>query len=387
MSCSVCTNIYRDPKQLSCLHSFCLQCLKRWHRETHGRDTIRCPKCQTISRVRESSDLKDLPTSFYLNSLIDVLAIKECKTSQVKCRNCDNTRPESSYCFQCCAFYCQECLIGHNILKSYKDHRVLALEAFQDEDYEDVMKRPAFCRKEDHNNKELEYFCKSCEMPVCQFCVTVDHESHDKELIKKEAEKQKSEMKSLIEKQRRNLQAKMEAVKKIDEEVAELTQHGEDVKRHVQTFVDSLLAVIETKKQDILSSVDEESSKSRELYKERKNRIQQQIAVIESSLETADKLLSRSTTNAEIVQLKKLSGAIFKGVDQTEPINRNTKIFPTGLVFEENQKLVGTFKTERIGTLLIKCELEGRQSTTKQPLQIYYKSGTTWNVPGGQRPR
>ena len=35
--------------------------------------------------MSESGDLKDLPTSFYLNGLIDVLAIKECKTSQVRC--------------------------------------------------------------------------------------------------------------------------------------------------------------------------------------------------------------------------------------------------------------------------------------------------------------
>lgn len=189
-------------------------------------------------------------------------------------------------------------------------------------------------------------------------------------------------------------------LKKLDEEVAELTQQGEDVKRRVQTFVDSLLAVIEKKKQDILSSVDKESSKSRELYKERKNRIQQQIAAIESSLETADKLLSRST-NAEIVQLKKLSGAIFKGSDQTEPINHNTKTFPTGFVFEENQKLLRTVKTERVGTLLIMPQAaEARQSTTNLrrnvPLQErsfnYLDHGilfsqTRRNVLGRQRPR
>ena len=108
-------------------------------RKSHGRHTIRCPKCQTRSRVPESGDLRDLPTSFYLNGLIDVLAIRECKTSQVKCGNCDKSSSESSYCFHCCAFYCQDCVIGHNIMKSYKDHRVLALKEFQDKDYEDVI--------------------------------------------------------------------------------------------------------------------------------------------------------------------------------------------------------------------------------------------------------
>ena len=57
VSCPVCTNIYTDPKHLPCLHSFCLQCLKQWHRTSHGRDTIKCPKCQAVSRIPESGDL------------------------------------------------------------------------------------------------------------------------------------------------------------------------------------------------------------------------------------------------------------------------------------------------------------------------------------------
>ena len=66
VSCSVCSDIFTDPKHLPCLHSFCLHRLKQWHRTSHGCDTIRCPKCQAVSRIPESGDLKDLPTSFYI---------------------------------------------------------------------------------------------------------------------------------------------------------------------------------------------------------------------------------------------------------------------------------------------------------------------------------
>ena len=352
VSCPVCTNIYTDPKQLPCLHSFCLHCLNQWHRTSHGRDTIRCPKCQALSRVPESGDLKDLPTSFYLNGLIDVLTIRECNTSQVKCGNCDKSNSESSYCFHCCAFYCQECVIGHNIMKTYKDHRVLALKEFQDKDYEDVMKRPDFCPKEDHNKEELKYFCKTCEMPVCQICVILDHGGHNMKLIKEEAEIQKSEMKSFLENQRCNLQAKMKTVNQLDEEFAKLMQQGEDVKRDVQRFVDNLVAVIEAKKQNILSSLEKETRRSLDLVMERKTEIQRQITAIESALENTDKLLTRSS-NAEIVQLKKSLDTIFEGIAQTQAIDRDTRSLPAGFVFEENPKLLETVKTDYIGTFQI----------------------------------
>ena len=364
VSCPVCTNIYTDPKHLPCLHTFCLQCLKQWHITSHGRDTIICPKCQAVSRVPESGDLKDLPTSFYLNGLIDVLAIKECKSSEVRCGNCDKKSSESSYCFQCCVFWCDECVIAHNIIRSNKDHRVLALKDFQDKDYEDVMKRPAFCPKEDHNKEELKFFCTNCETPVCQTCVLLQHGGHALILIKEEAERQKIQIKSLIENQHRNLQAKMNAISQFDEDCAKLIQQGEDVKRDVQTFVDNLIAAIQAKKQNIFSAVEKETNKSLERVTKRKTEIDRQITVIKSSLEKADKLLTRNT-NAEIVQLKKSLDTIFEGVDQTEPTDRDPEGLPARLVFVENQKILDVVSTEEIGTLQMLQQTTASQSTAE----------------------
>ena len=363
VSCPVCTNVYTDPKHLPCLHTFCLHCLKHWHTTSHGRDTIRCPKCQAISRVPESGDLKDLPTSFYLNGLIDVLAIKECKTSQVRCGNCDKKSAESSYCFHCCVFWCDECIIGHNIIRSNKDHRVLALKDFQDKDYEDVMKRPAFCPKEDHNKEELKYFCKDCETPVCQICVTIEHGGHNIKLIKEEAKSQKTEIKSCIETQRHNLQSKMNAVSRLDEDCARLIQQGEDVKREIQTFVDNLIAVIEANKKNIFAEVEKETSKSVESVTRQKTEIERQMTAIKSSLEKAEKLYTRST-DAELVQLKKSLETIFEGVDQIEPTDRDPELV-AHFVFVENHKLSNNVKTEDIGTLKKPtkagyCDIEGK---------------------------
>ena len=387
VSCPVCTNVYTDPKHLPCLHTFCLHCLKHWHTTSHGRDTIRCPKCQAISRVPDSGDLKDLPTSFYLNGLIDVLAIKECKTSQVRCGNCDKKSAESSYCFHCCVFWCDECIIGHNIIRSNKDHRVLALKDFQDKDYEDVMKRPAFCPKEDHNKEELKYFCKDCETPLCQICVTLDHGGHNMKLIKEEAERQRTEMKSFIEKQRQNLRAKMNAVSRLDGECATLIQQGEDVKREIQTFVDNLIAVIDANKKNIFADVEKEINKSIESIIRQKTEVERQMTAIKSSLEKADKLFTRST-NAEIVQLKKSSDTIFEGVHQIEPTDCDPELI-AHFVFVENYKLFNTVKTEQIGTLKKPtkaghCDIEGKGLEEGIALREAHFTLTTKDTEGRQ---
>ena len=363
VSCPVCTNIYTNPKQLQCLHSFCLQCLQQWRRTSHGRDTIRCPKCQALNKVPESGDLKDLPTSFYLNGLTDVLAIKECKNSQVQCGNCDRKSYETFYCFQCCTFYCQECVIGHNIMRSNKDHRVLALKDFQEKDFEDVMKRPMYCSKQRHEKEKLKYFCKNCTEAACQSCVLIDHVGHAIVLLNEEAEKQKIQMKSLIETKKNDLREKINIVRQLDEDYAKLIQREEDLKREIQEFVDDLFATVEVKKQAMYKAVEKETRKSLEINAGQKTKIERQIKLIKSSLEKADKLMIRST-NAEVVQLMISLETIFHRDDQNQPDDLDLKK-PSSLAYVGNQKLLNTVEGQGIGSLRVVHQTKASQSVAE----------------------
>ncbi|XP_063319896.1 nuclear factor 7, brain-like [Pelmatolapia mariae] len=63
LCCPVCQEVFRDPVILSCSHSFCKDCLKRWWKE---RTTHECPVCKEIS-VQEpplNRALKNLCESF-----------------------------------------------------------------------------------------------------------------------------------------------------------------------------------------------------------------------------------------------------------------------------------------------------------------------------------
>ena len=194
LSCSVCMCTYTDPKQLPCLHSFCLNCLNGIQRTSGVHGKITCPECRRQFEIPGSGNLSVLPTNFRINSLIDVLAIKECSTANVKCGNCDKRSAQTLYCFQCCSFWCEECISGHNIIRTNKEHKTLLLKDFQDQDIEAVLKRPAFCQKELHDKEELKFFCKDCKVAICNTCVVTLHEGHGKMILKEAANARKTQI-------------------------------------------------------------------------------------------------------------------------------------------------------------------------------------------------
>ena len=245
-------------------------------------------------------------------------------------------------------------------MRSNKDHRVLAMKDFQDKDYEDVLKRPALCHKQGHKKEELKFFCKNCETAICQICVPLEHGGHTLSLIEEEAERQKIQTKSMIETQRNDLKAKENIIRQLDEDCAKIIQQGEDVKRDVQKIVDKLIAVIEAKKQNIFSAVDNQTTKSLESLTKRKNKIEEQIAVIESSLEKAEKLLTGSA-HAEVVQFKKSLEIIYGGIYQTEPFDGDTEGLLVRLTFVENEKLLTAVNSEEIGSLEIQHQTKASQ--------------------------
>ncbi|XP_063323296.2 nuclear factor 7, brain-like [Pelmatolapia mariae] len=64
LCCPVCQEVFRDPVLLSCSHSFCKDCLKRWWRD---RPTHECPVCKRRSSKSEpplNRALKNLCESF-----------------------------------------------------------------------------------------------------------------------------------------------------------------------------------------------------------------------------------------------------------------------------------------------------------------------------------
>ena len=340
---------YTDPKQLPCLHSFCLHCLNGIQRTSGRRDKIACPECRQEFNVPDNGNLNALPTNFRINSLLDVLAIKECSTTGVKCGNCDERTKQSHYCFQCYAFWCEECISLHNRMKANKDHYALALEDFQDQDFENILKRPEFCAMPGHEKKELEFFCKICEVAICNACALTDHDGHGKVLLEQAANERKLKVMSAIESQRKRAQTKRSKITKLDESLSEVQEQAARVKRNVKEYADSIIAAIEAKKLEIFDDVERRTKASLQKIEKQKEEFEEQARRHESEIIDTETLLKRSTS-AQLMQPNELMDKLLKEENYQDDSDRDDDFFQE-FYFVENHKLFDLVSVEQIGSL------------------------------------
>ena len=376
VSCSVCMCTFTNPKQLPCLHSFCLNCLNRIQRTSGVHGKITCPECKRQFEVPGSGNPSELPTNVRINSLLDVLAIKECSTANVKCGNCDKRSAQSLYCFQCCSFWCEECILGHNIIRTNKEHKTLALKHFQDQDIAAVLKRPAFCQKKHHEKEELKFFCKSCKVAICNTCAVTLHEGHGKMPSQEAADARKIQINSMISSLKDKMVEKRKEVKKFNQKSMEVQAQVADVKSQVQTNVDQMIAIIEARKQDVFDAINDQANKSLETLSQKKGEVENQVKIIESAIEQTESLMKRNFST-EILGFNETFDKILQ--EQGTQENRDTECIPR-FRFTKSEKLINVLNSEGIGNVkIVFSEFKAQKSGVK-------RTASSEAIAGNKRP-
>ena len=292
-----------------------------------------------------------LHTSFRINNLLDVLAIKEHVATAVKCGNCQKKSSKNFYCFQCCAFWCEaNCIILHNGIRANKEHHVLALKDFLHEDLENVLKRPEFCQKKHHEKYELKFFCQICKIPICDACALTYHEGHANVPLEQAANERKLNMKSVIESLKEDVQKERKNVAEIDKTCAEIKQEAANVREKAQKFVEALICVLKSKKQEICYEVANHAAESIQHLVAQKNEIEDNMKMSETVIEQTETLFKRSTSG-EIVQLDKSADAIFQeGALNDEKRDNCALEALRQFVFVGNETLMDKMNSEGIGS-------------------------------------
>ncbi|XP_072181969.1 uncharacterized protein [Diadema setosum] len=204
LDCPICLTLFKQPKSLTCSHTFCKDCLQRISQTHSDKEIITCPICRKGTPL-PSGDVDKLQTNISLSSLV-----QEVKITSPTCTVCemDEKSPAVCYCQDCGKYMCKSCEKGHSLWKPVSKHEVVPVRDVLSGKVQ-VNKRRK-CKK--HPNDVEECFCTGCREYVCCKCGMLRHSKaghdveeaaiHEEKLIEniKELKKEVKSNKTTIEK-------------------------------------------------------------------------------------------------------------------------------------------------------------------------------------------
>ena len=172
LQCGICLELFKDPRSLPCLHTFCVECIQRTLNDKHS---LKCPVCRAEHLLGEEG-AKLLPVNAYAcQELTRKRLRQQLEKDAKKCECCgEDECADVALCSEC-GIICKSCLANHKKMACLKDHEVI-----QTEDQESLLQPPTKkinkCLR--HSGQELKYLCTDCTEMVCPECLLLTHKDH-----------------------------------------------------------------------------------------------------------------------------------------------------------------------------------------------------------------
>ena len=261
VTCSICLCVFREPKILPCLHTYCAKCLQTlWDkadRIVHSNKVrIRCLTCREEFQL---STVDKLQLNFFVSNLVDIIELQDKLNEEAPptCQSCNSEEKAIASCVPCGVFMCGSCLGVHKRLRITSSHQVIGLDDIKSGKVaipSILDHRQEMCPI--HLDKPLELYCKEDKSFICLGCAVVKHRDHCYDFIAQVAKEQKHEIESTLpafKKQLRRIKEATTEVKSMQEKIKQ--RKIENIHLIEQTFQEVIVALYK-RKQQLVDEVD-----------------------------------------------------------------------------------------------------------------------------------
>ena len=193
--CSVCLELFTEPKILPCCHTFCLECLKKTASRGKTEGQITCPKCRQSHPI-PAGGLSEILTDFVTKCEVEAagLNVPTKRDDTQVCGECGQNDPISHFCTECQKYLCSVFGLDlHKRLKIYNGHNVSPIARIDAGTLQSC--RMHFCTL--HTTEVLKLYCETCEKLACRDCTLVDHREHSYKFVQDARKLVETEMVSL----------------------------------------------------------------------------------------------------------------------------------------------------------------------------------------------
>ncbi|XP_038056036.1 E3 ubiquitin-protein ligase TRIM56-like [Patiria miniata] len=302
LECPICCCLFKDPKMLDCLHSFCLKCLEEMmSKQKPEAEKITCPICRRETQVPDGG-LQSLASSFFLSSLVDEVkqqeeVLGEASAPTVTC-DCGEGKEATSRCLDCSDNLCQECRKAHGRVKSTKNHQIISLGDWKKSKMPPAEHSKSITRMcTIHTDHPLCFFCDTCDTLICSMCVALDHRSVEHNFLKIDdlIRSFRSEVENILQKFKKSRQCFKSTEKSIEHARNRLQKKLAQARSDIDAKVEAEISKIRNKAKLLTDKVnkigqerDSEYEKALMHNRKQMERADQTIAAVNDLMSQAD---------------------------------------------------------------------------------------------------
>ena len=176
LECGLCLDIFDDPRNLPCGHTFCFKCIQKLVDANIDRQPS-CALCRIPWSV-PTEGFQGLVRNFVLNNFIK--SFGQQTDSVIQCAlygDGDEHGIAEYFCIDCWDPLCATCNKMHKKTRKSKGHDVKKIKDITEADVQlHKQKEEAKCLE--HKDKVLELYCNECNCAVCYICCGTSHFQH-----------------------------------------------------------------------------------------------------------------------------------------------------------------------------------------------------------------
>lgn len=327
LHCKICFEPYKDPKTLTCLHTFCADCLQKHVDSDTNRSSrfllysryITCPLCRGKTEI-PTGGIRRLPDNFLLSSLTDVLDRKRvgkfppceiCPSEKVRSKNA-----ASHKCLDCAKLLCKSCVDLHMTTKVTQHHGLIDIEGEKDIE----------CKT--HPEEIVRYYCEPCEECVCVVCTFQEHRDHEICSFSDGFSKYRSGLDSLLTQCKgrlENVQSRLSVMNNVEVALKE-------TRENIRDLAISYIAQVRQTERQLVQRVEEEFGSKVQGFLQNKEWLQENMEGLQTTCNLAEIIMN--DRGVEMLLLKrelqsKLSTLLEPALPQVpENLSHNIKFVP-----------------------------------------------------------
>ena len=344
LACGLCNKGYRDPRHLSCLHSFCFDCLKQHVNKNNWKKTLLCPLCQKEMNIPKPG-IDAIEKDYYIRARQEVDNLKMTSL----CENCTDGSPARCRCLECLINLCKLCQSSHVNSDTDKVHRFLEFVEPASDTKSAKFSLPTkmtytrFCRV--HVSEEMTIYCCKCDIVVCKICKEAKHRTHTVQDAKDVAKITKDFISPLLGSIKEYLPEFQDYLKKIKTSQRELDSDLDNAVKDIESRSKFLQMEIEKISQKLIAEVKERHKSENDMVDVEVKKVIQSYQSMATLASSAERIL-KIGSDINVIESSKRIQKRFLQVEDDLPSVSRTKIetvgfVPGGLMAQNLQSMFG----------------------------------------------